>query len=178
MASFMRFCTVGGAAWVTAGLAAAQNVAPKVLLPARINPICGRNSPIYQTIRAWKPSPVSTKNPAILRRSKGQMKPLDTVRLEIVYADHREWYGSPGERNMSTDDPVKFIGSGMIGNGAFALDLNNIFEGANLTYRGQESLGGRMAVRYGFRVSQLMRRSRFLSSAVLARSTRKVHSGW
>ena len=47
------------------------------------------------------------------RRAK--MKPFDTVRLEMAYTNHHEWYGSPGDRSFSKDDPVAFVGSGMIG---------------------------------------------------------------
>jgi len=86
------------------------------------------------------------KEPGHPSQFQGQLKPLDTVRLEIVYSNHREWYGSPGSRNLSADDPVEFIGSGMIGNGAFAITLHNIVEGATFRYRGEEALAGGPAI--------------------------------
>jgi len=55
------------------------------------------------------------------------------------------------ERGQST----AFIGAGMIGNGALTLD--NILAGAIFTYRGEETLGGRTAVRYDFRLPRLLK---------------------
>jgi hypothetical protein len=86
------------------------------------------------------------------RRAK--IRPFDTVRLEVAYANHHEWYGSPYDRNLSQDNPVAFVGSGMIGNGFFEITLNNIFvgEGAIFIWRGEETLAGRTAYRYDFRL--------------------------
>jgi hypothetical protein len=83
-----------------------------------------------------------------------KIQPFDTVWLEVAYANHHEWYGSPGDRSLTQDNPVAFIGSGMIGNGFFEITLNNIFigEGAAFTWRGEETLGGRTAYRYDFRL--------------------------
>jgi hypothetical protein len=80
------------------------------------------------------------------------LKRLDTVRLEVVYSDRREWYGSPGESSLKADDPAGFIGSGLIGTGAFAITLNNVIAGASFVYRGEAMLGGRPAVKYDFRL--------------------------
>jgi hypothetical protein len=81
-----------------------------------------------------------------------RLEPLDTVRLEVVYTDGREWYGSPGDRILSLDNPRSFVGSGMIGTGAFAITLHNVIVGSTTSYRGEENLGGRKAVRFDFRM--------------------------
>jgi hypothetical protein len=62
------------------------------------------------------------------------------VRLEIVYSDHHEWYAAPGDKNFSETNPIRFITQGMIGNGIFAVLLNNILlsRGATFSYRGEE----------------------------------------
>ena len=83
-------------------------------------------------------------------RQHSKLEGMDTVRLEVVYSNHREWYGSPGVKNFSADNPFGFIGSGMIGTGAFAMIAHNIFEIAQITYQGREDLSGRSAVKYGF----------------------------
>jgi hypothetical protein len=57
---------------------------------------------------------------------------------------------------LSVDNPVAFVGSGLIGNGAFASTLNNVLQGASFTYRGEEAWGGRMAVKYDFRLPRLL----------------------
>src|ERR1035437_5770774 len=45
----------------------------------------------------------------------GVMRPLDIVRLEVLYSDHRELYASPGERGFVENQPIDFVGSGTIG---------------------------------------------------------------
>src|SRR5260370_42039904 len=83
------------------------------------------------------------KDPGSHPQSHGRLTALDTVRLEIVYTNHREWYGSPGDRTLSGDNPAAFIGSGMYGNGAFGSAPNNIPREASFTHESRESPGGR-----------------------------------
>jgi hypothetical protein len=153
----MRFWKLVVASFVLVCVAPAQDLAPEVLLLARIKSHLRAelshvpNYTCLETIARFRkgaghPSPF-----------QGTLKPLDTVRLEIVYSNHREWYGSPGGRNLSTDNPVEFIGSGMIGTGAFALSLNNIIEGANFTYRGEEAVLGRTALKYDFHLPRSLK---------------------
>lgn len=133
-----------------------QGLAPEVLLLSRIKRHLRDelahvpNYTCLETVSRFLDDPGSHP------RAHGQLMPLDTVRLEIVYSDHREWYGSPGARNLSVNDPVAFIFAGMMGSGAFASILNNVIEGGIFTYRGQETLGDRKAVRYDFRLPRLL----------------------
>jgi len=85
-------------------------------------------------------------------RFGGELSPLDVLQLEIVYANHHEWYGLPGAANLSENKPDAFIASGMFGNGAFAIKLNNILAAARFVYGGKEALEGRTAVRYDYRI--------------------------
>src|SRR5579863_1374611 len=153
----MRLWKIAGASLLLACVAAPQDLAPDVLLLARIKSHMREelsripNYTCLETISRFR------KDPASDPPSNKQLTPLDTVRLEIVYSNHREWYGSPGDRNLSVDNPVGFIGGGMIGNGAFALMLNNVLEGGSFTYRGEETLAGRTAVRYDFRVLRMLK---------------------
>src|ERR1700722_20436077 len=111
---------IAGAAFLLASTAIPQDLAPNVLLLSRVERHLSEelaHTPNYtclETISRFRHDPK-----AGLQFHKGLSK-MDTVRLEIVYTDRREWYGSPGARNLSEDDPSRFIGSGMIGNGAFA----------------------------------------------------------
>jgi len=77
---------------------------------------------------------------------------LDTVKLEIVYTEGREWYGSPGARELSVDDPAAFIGGGMIATGAFGITMNNLVAISIPTYRGEDPVVSRRAIRYDFRI--------------------------
>jgi hypothetical protein len=84
-------------------------------------------------------------------RKLPKLEPLDTVLLEVVYSDHQEFYGTPGDRKLSVTNPIDFVGSGMMGNGTYAMTLRNALEGARITFVGWETLGGRKAARYDFR---------------------------
>src|SRR5262249_11454775 len=87
-----------------------------------------------------------------------KFQPLDTVRLEIVYSDGREWYGSPGDRNLSEPNPVSFTGAGLIASGIFAITLHNLFVStvAVFTSRGEDSIDGHAAIKYDFRLPRLV----------------------
>jgi len=89
--------------------------------------------------------------------TKGGLKPLDTVRLDILYSRHQDLYAFPGERQFQEKAASNLIGSGMIGTGFVTLALKNVLLGSGsvLTYRGEEELDGRKVVRYDFRLSRL-----------------------
>jgi hypothetical protein len=84
----------------------------------------------------------------------GTMRPLDTVRLEVLYSNHRELYALPGDRSFGDRQPMDFAGSGTIGNGHFALFLSEISSEGSLSYeyKGEESLAGRRLARFDYRV--------------------------
>jgi hypothetical protein len=86
------------------------------------------------------------------QRKVPKFEPLDIVLLEVVYSDHQEFYGTPRDRNLSVADPGEFVGSGMMGNGPYAMTLHNVLEAARITSAGRETLGGRTAAKYDFRV--------------------------
>jgi hypothetical protein len=153
----MSWWKTAGASLLLAAVGAPQDLAPEVLLLSRIKRHLREqlahvpNYTCLETISRFQ------NNPGDRPQSYSQLKPLDTVRLEIVYTDHREWFGLPGARDLTVDNPVAFIGAGMIGNGAFAMTLNNLTEGAIFTYRGEETVSGRAAVKYDFRLPRLMK---------------------
>jgi hypothetical protein len=151
-----RACKVTAFLFLLAQAAIPQDLPPEVLLLSRIKRHLRdelARTPNYtclETLSRFRYDPKHMFQP-----HKGLAKE-DTVRLEIVYTDGREWYGSPGAKNLSADNPSVFIGSGMIGNGAFALGLHNILEGGMFTYQGAETRDGRQSVKYDFRVPQLL----------------------
>jgi hypothetical protein len=79
-------------------------------------------------------------------------EPLDTVVLEVVYSNHQEYYGTPGDRKVSVANPINLVGSGLMGNGAYAMTLHNALEAARITFVGREVLGERTADRFDFHV--------------------------
>jgi len=128
----------------------AQSVAPEVLMQARIKAHAVHeleNVPNYTCLETVSRFRADTRSRSRMERV---LALLDTVRLEVVYSGGREWYGSPGERNLGTPNPAAFVGGGMIGNGSFAGILHNVMAGAKITYGGEETKGGRRAVRFDF----------------------------
>ena len=81
-----------------------------------------------------------------------KFEPLDTVVLEVVYSNRQEFYGTPGDRKLSVADPSSFVGSGLMGNGTYAMTLHNALEAARITFVGRETLSGRTAANFDFRV--------------------------
>lgn len=148
----MRFRKLAGTSLVLACVAAAQDLSPEPQLLVRIESHMREelshlpNYTCLETIARFQNETARQSKPP------GRLEPLDTVRLEVVYSNRREWYGAPGERSLSADNPLEFVDSGLVGTGAFAMILHNVFEAAMITYRGQEDLGGRTAVKYDFRL--------------------------
>jgi hypothetical protein len=143
---------LGVAIVATLTLAAPQDLSPEMQLLVRIKSHMREELSRLSNYTCLETIARFHQEPTRQTKLSGHLKPLDTVRLEIVYSNRQEWYGAPGGRNFSTDDPGEFVGSGMIGSGAFGIKLHNIFETAQIIYRGQEDLAGRAAVKYDFRV--------------------------
>jgi len=153
----MRFRKLAGALLVLAGIASGQDLPPEVLLLSRIKTHMREelaHLPNYTCLETIARYHKAAGHPLPFQ---GELRPLDTVRLEIVYSNREEWYGSPGDRNLSTKNPLEFIGSGMIGNGVFALTLSNILEGATFIYWGEDPSSGRTTVRYDFHLPRLLK---------------------
>jgi hypothetical protein len=126
----------------------AQELPPEVLLLARLKTHMRTelaNLPNYTCLESLNQY---HRDPDHLLK----LQHLGTVHLDIIYSNNREWYGVPGGKNFGTDNPVRFIASGMVGTGAFALLLHNVFEIGLITYKGEEDLGGRKTVRYDYRL--------------------------
>ena len=49
--------------------------------------------------------------------AKGKMRPLDTVRLEVLTDGGKELFASPGGRKFSERHPISYAGSGMLRDG-------------------------------------------------------------
>ena len=108
----MLFSKVVLVSMVFARVATPQDLAPDVLLLSRIKAHSREelfqipNYTCLETITRFHTEPDHSTH------GKARLKPSDTVRLEVVYSDHREWYASPGDRKLNVDNPAAFIGSG------------------------------------------------------------------
>src|SRR5215467_72974 len=133
---------------ILAGAAIAQDLLPEVLLLSRVqrhireelqhlpNVTC-----LETTQREYQPA-------------KGKMRPLDTVRLEVLTDGNREFFASPGDRMFSEQHPISYAGSGTLGDGFFGLYLKVILLSGNVTYayKGEEEIGARRAARWDYRL--------------------------
>ncbi len=86
------------------------------------------------------------------RNSK--MAPLDTIRLEVLTDGHAEQYASPGDRKFSSEHPITYAGSGVLGNGLFGLYLRNILLSgfAVSQYKGEEEIGDHRLARWDYKL--------------------------
>ncbi len=85
---------------------------------------------------------------------KDRMRPIDTVRLEVLTDGEKELFASPGDRKFSEQHPLSFAGGGALGDGLFGLYLKNVLLSSFVTteYKGEEEVAGRRLARYDYRV--------------------------
>jgi hypothetical protein len=132
---------------------APQDLPPGVLLVSKVKAHVKEqmaHMPQYTCLETFERS---RKRPG----PKGELKSQDTVRLEVLFTGHKEFFDSPGGRDFKEQDPRVFVGSGLIGNGMFAGDLQTLFvsDQGLFTYRGEQTLAGRPAAKWDFRVPLL-----------------------
>jgi hypothetical protein len=86
--------------------------------------------------------------------AKSRMRPLDTIRLEVLTDGEKELFASPGDRKFSEQHPLSFGGGGTLGNGLFGIYLKSILLNDFVTseYQGEEEVAGRRLARYDYRV--------------------------
>ena len=92
------------------------------------------------------------------RPTGGRMRPLDTIRLEVLSTGGREMFASPGDRKFKEGHPARFTASGVIGDGFFALLLGDIAaqHGPTFEFRGVEDLDGRRLARFDYRLPPMI----------------------
>ena len=133
---------------------AAQDLPPETLLLARIKAKAAENLrrlPNYtctQTIER-------TRRMAKARK----FEPVDTLRLEVALVSGKELFSWPGAGRFDDRGIGEIVGRGAaIGNGSFATHARSIFLSRypKFTYVGDATLNGRRAVRYDYRVPQML----------------------
>ena len=88
------------------------------------------------------------------KEPNGKLRPLDTVRLEVLSTGNQELFASPGDRKFSDRPPISFAGSGALGDGFFGLYLKSVLLNNNAThvYKGEEEIAGRRLARWDYRL--------------------------
>ncbi len=144
----MKRATLPMAALVFAGMAVPQDLPPGVLLLSRVKAHVKAEtqrltdiSCLETVVREYQPP-------------KGKMRPLDTIRLEVLTNGTKELFASPGDRKFSERHPMSYAGSGVLGDGFFGMYLKEILVTANVTneYKGEEEMGGQRLARFDYRL--------------------------
>lgn len=133
---------------MAAGLGLAQDLPPGMLLHAR-----ARDHAKAELERLENVSCLETVERQV-QPPKGQMRPLDTVRLEVLFNKGKELFASPGGRKFSEQHPITYVGSGLMGTGTFAAYLKTALLSSSVSYEyaGEEEIGGRRVARYNYRL--------------------------
>jgi hypothetical protein len=89
-----------------------------------------------------------------IRPATGKPYALDQVRLEVLANGTQELYAAPGERKFSESHPIRYVGSGVIGDGFFGMFLREILVDGSVSYdyKGEEDVAGRRLARYDYRL--------------------------
>jgi hypothetical protein len=140
------------ALWSLAGAAscAAQGEVPReLLLLSRIKQRMAQNlsrMPDYTCLETIERSRSVPRTKAF--------KLVDTLRLEVAHVGNKELYSWPGAQRFEDRDAGEIVGAGLISSGDFALHAQSVFVGTApmFTYRGEEDLQGRRALRYDYRI--------------------------
>jgi hypothetical protein len=131
-------------------MACPQELPPGVLLLSRIE-----NHIKDEFQRLVTVSCLETVQREAQRPRAKMMRPLDTIRLEVLTNGDQELFASPGDRKFSEQHPLTYAGSGMLGNGLFGPYLKNILLNGNATikYKGEEDVAGRPLARYDYQLA-------------------------
>jgi len=133
---------------IAAGVAIPQDLPPDLLLLSRVKRHIKEelqrlpNISCLETVqREYQPA-------------KGKLRPLDTVRLEVMTNGEKEFFASPGDRKFSEQQPIGYAGSGALGNGSFGLYLKDILVTANVSYdyKGEVEISGHRLARWDYRL--------------------------
>lgn len=137
------------------GVAFAQDLPPGVLLLSRV-----KNHIREELQRLENISCLETIERE-RQPSKGKMRPLDTIRLEVLFNGEKEFFASPDGRKFSEEHPITYVGSGMMGTGVFGGYLTDALLNGSVSaeYHGEEQIGGRPLPRYDYRLPLLWSRN-------------------
>jgi len=89
------------------------------------------------------------------RLPKHRYELLDNLRLEVALVDGKELFAWPGSKKFEDTELHQMVTGGAIGNGNFALHARAVFLSSApvFSFRGEEDMGGRKAVRFDYKVS-------------------------
>jgi hypothetical protein len=132
----------------------AQPLAPEIVLLGRIKAKAAEN---LQRLPNY--TCTQTIERAHRNGKARKFEPLDTLRLEVALVEGKELFSWPGAGKFEEKGIGEIVGGGgAIGNGSFALHARSVFlsRWPTFTYFGETNLNGRRAIRYDYRVPQML----------------------
>jgi hypothetical protein len=148
----MKRATFTLAGLISAWTGIAQDLPPGVLLFSRVRTHINEELHVLTTISCLET--VQREHQA----ARGKMRPLDTIRLEVLTNGDKELFASPGDRKFSENHPMSYAGSGTLGNGLFGPYLKQILVSGSVAshYKGEAEVGGRLLARYDYQIPPLI----------------------
>lgn len=97
----------------------------------------------------------------VRRSPKHPFRPLDSLQLEVAVIANKEVYSWPGAENFEDLDPGAIVSSGAVSTGEFVQLLRAVFVGgtSTITWHGPDTLLGRPALRYDWKLPYFGHRS-------------------
>jgi len=148
----MRRATLTLAGLIFTGAVIAQDLPPGVLLLSRAKNHLNQELQRLGTITCLET--VEREHQA----AKGKMRPLDSVRLEVLTNGDKELFASLGGRKFSENHPISYAGSGALGDGLFGPYLKDILLSGSVAsqYKGEQEIGGQRLARYEYQIPLLI----------------------
>jgi hypothetical protein len=89
-----------------------------------------------------------------------ELEQMDTLRLEVGFIGDKEVFSWQGASKFQEKQLADMIGAGTVGTGSFAIHASNVFltDAPEFTYKGEETLDGRRAIRFEYNVSRALSR--------------------
>src|SRR5215831_2802974 len=137
---------------ILVGMVSAQDLPPEVLLLSQVKTHFNEEAQRLATISCLET--IHREHQA----ARDKMRPLDTIRLEVLTNGEKEFFASRGDPRFSEDHPMSYAGSGALGTGLFGPYLKNILLSGSVAsqYKGEEEVGGRHLARYEYRIPLLI----------------------
>lgn len=133
---------------------AAQDLPPETLLLARIKAKAAEN---LRRLPNYTCTQTIERTRRMAKARKFEL--VDILRLEVALVEGKELFSWPGAGRFEDRGIGEIVGRGAaIGNGSFATHARSIFlsRSPKFTYVGDATLNGRGAVRYDYRIPQML----------------------
>lgn len=149
----IRLCTVAATLFSAVSLTGQGELAPEVLLLARIKL---HMAEILEKLPNY--TCLETVERSRRRAANKKYELIDSLRLEVAYVERKEMFAWPGAGKFEEREFREFVPGGAFGNGNFALHARSVFlsNAASFSYESETVERNRRLVRFQFRIPQVL----------------------